>query len=207
MISGLVLYRLTDFIAANQAVLKVITPPTTGAESRLHYGLTLGAAGNSVTSGNQIYIQDIENRSNAAHLYFDMNIAPLYKLLDKMANDLLTVLEGMPLSEMVKDAMLATANYRLGMIRSGFAVAEFLEIPDEEYIKDYEVAVNLHYKGLTILQGFSKRLTNSAQELIDKLLDKDKQFINHTEKIFEIKRGNDHHLHLKHRRETVAYYP
>lgn len=205
ILSGLVLHRLTDSTSTNQAIRKMITPSIIGVETL--YELVMSTVRGPITPGNERYIHDLENRNNAAHLYFNINLAPLCKSIDKRADDLSTILEGMPSSEITKDALLATAYFRVGMSRSGFAMAEYLKMQDEEYVNDYENAVVLRMKGLANLQVFSKWLTSGAQELIDKLLDEDEMLINHARRVFEIQRGNDHQFNSNYLKEKLVYNP
>lgn len=205
VIGGLVLHRITGSKATNQTMLKIITPSMIGVETLC--GLALSTVRGSISSGNERYIQDLENRNNAAHLYFNLNLASLCKSIDEKADELLTILEGMPSSEMAKDAQLATAHFRAGIAHSGFAISEFLKMPDEAYVKEYEAAVVLRKKGLADLQVCSKWLTGSAQELIDNLRDEDEQLINHAKRVFEIQRGNDYQFNPRYLKEKFVYNP
>lgn len=205
IISGLISYRLTDSTATSQAIQKIITPSMAGVETL--YGLAISTVRGPIASGNERHIQDLENRNNAAHLYFNVNLAPLCNSLDKRADELSTILEDMPSSEIIKDALLATAHFRVGISRSGFAMAEYLKMQDEEYVNDYEDAVILRMKGLANLQVFSNWLSSNARELIDNLRDEDEQLINHAKRVFAIQRGNDYPFNANSLKEKLVYNP
>ena len=156
------------------------------------------------TSANQVIEKRRSPENDVAQHYFTVNLTPLYKSIGEKVDILFAILEGMPSSEVLKNALLAAANLRAGTARSGMAIKGFFEGADEKYVKDYETAIGLRSKGLTALQEVSKSLTNDTQESIAELLKGDAQFVNHAKKVFEIRRGNDYRLDLKHLREELA---
>ncbi len=204
-IGNLVLHRETDSALITPTLAKVIAPSITGVETL--YKLVLNTIRGSLTSENERYIQDLENRNNAAHLYFNLNLVSSCKSMDEKADELLTILEGMPSSEMVKNALIATAHFRTGIAHSGFVISEFLKIPDEVYLKGYEAAVLLRMRGLAELQACSKWLTNGAQDLIHNLQDEDEQLTNHAKRVFELQSGHGYPFNPKYLKEKLVYNP
>jgi methyl-accepting chemotaxis protein len=156
------------------------------------------------TSANQVIEKRRSPENNVAQHYFDTNLAPLYKSTGEKVDALFAILEGMPSSDTVKNGLLAAANLRAGTARSGMAIRGYLEGGDEKYIKEYDGAMDLRSRGLSALQGVSKGLPASAQQLIAGLLNDAEPLVNHAKKVFEIRKGNDYRLDLKHLREELA---
>ncbi|MDN3513693.1 MAG: methyl-accepting chemotaxis protein [Candidatus Brocadia sp.] len=155
-------------------------------------------------SANQVIEKRRSPENDVAQYYFHTNLAPLYKSIEDKVDGLFAILEKMPASEVVKNALVASANLRGGTARTGMAIRGFLEGTDEKYVKDFGAAVDLRSHGLNAFKEVSGALPGSAQELIAGLLKENESFINHTKKVFEIRRGDDYRLDLKHLREELV---
>ncbi len=156
------------------------------------------------TSANQVIEKRRSPENNVAQHYFNKNLAPLYKSMGDKVDSLFAILEKMPPSGNVKDTLLAAANFRAGTARSGVAVRGFMESADEKHIKDYETAAGLRSKGLSALRDIARGLNSQAQELINGLIKDEEPFVNHVRMVFEVRRGNDYRLDIKHLREELA---
>lgn len=144
------------------------------------------------TSTRKVFEKRYNPESDTTRYYFENTITPSYQSIHGQINTLFTILEEIPLTDTIKEALIAMANIKEGVAYSDMAIREFLTKADEKYIRDYENAVNLYTRGLYTLQEISKELPDSVQESIAGLFAENGQFIDQTKKVFEIKTGNNH---------------
>ncbi len=162
-------------------------------------------------SAQQLFEKRRSPENNLATHYFKTNLIPLFKSTDEKIDNLFTALSGMPVSQMIKSAIAATKNVMIGTNRAATAITGFLEGGDESYRTDYRAATGLCSQGLSSLQEISPDLTGyyveyeaAAQGLIAELVKENEQFVNHSEKVFELRKGPDYRQDLKYLREEIS---
>ncbi|GAB63877.1 MAG: hypothetical protein DWB56_13205 [Candidatus Jettenia sp.] len=142
-------------------------------------------------SAHKVFEKRYNPESDTTRYYFENTITPSYQSVHGHINTLFTILEEIPLTDIIKEALIAGANMKEGIAYSDMAIREFLTKADEKYIRNYEDAVNLYTRGLYTLQEISKELPDNAQASIAGLFNENGQFIDQTRKIFEVKSGNN----------------
>lgn len=155
-------------------------------------------------SADQLLGKKYRSENTSAEYYFEINIEPFYKLILEKIDNLFTILAGMPSSESVKNAIIASANVRAGTIHSRAAIKEFVEDAGESHREDYENAAQLRSSGLNTLQEVSKDLTDSVRKLVAELIEGNEEFLNRAKKVFDIRRENDYRLDLKYLKEELS---
>ncbi|MDO8140693.1 MAG: methyl-accepting chemotaxis protein, partial [Candidatus Brocadiales bacterium] len=156
------------------------------------------------TSANQVIEKRRSPDNDVAASYFNTNMAPLFKSINEKIDKVMEELSRSPTTNAVRDAVYASAQYRAGTARLGMAIRGFMEGADEKYLKDYESAQTMRTGGLAQLKSLSRDLSASMQEIVAGIIKDEEIFITHPEKIFEIRKGNDYRLDLKHLREELA---
>ncbi|MEP9410685.1 MAG: CHASE3 domain-containing protein [Candidatus Brocadia sp.] len=155
-------------------------------------------------SANQVFEKRRSPENDVAAHYFTTNMVPLFTSINEKIDKVMEELSKSPGTNVVRDAIYASAQYRAGTARLGMAIRGFMENADGKYVKDYEAAQIMRAEGLKRLQSLSKDMPAGLQEIV-KGINKDEEiFITHPEKIFAIRRGDDYRLDLKHLREELA---
>lgn len=155
-------------------------------------------------SANQVIEKKRSPENDVAANYFTTKMTPLFKSINEKIDKIMEELSNSPGTNAVRDAIYASAQYRAGTARWGMAIRGFMENADEKYIKDYEVAKGMRTGGLTKLKSLSNNLTAGLQKIVNDIVKDEENFTSNTEKIFEIRRGNDYRLDLKHLREELT---